>query len=56
MAYYLLMRIIGLDLYFILSFFYRFCRRKSDFIVETGHALSLHGAKSVTKMNFMCPT
>jgi hypothetical protein len=55
------MRITGSDLYFILSFFYRFCRQKSDFIVsdfivETGHALSLHGAKSVTKMNFMCPT
>jgi hypothetical protein len=28
-------------LYFMLSFFYRFCRQKLDFIVETGHALSL---------------
>jgi hypothetical protein len=37
-----LMRITGSDLYFILSFFYRFCRRKLNFNVETGHALSLH--------------
>jgi hypothetical protein len=52
----LLMRITGSDLYFILPFFYRFCPRKSNFIVvETGHALSLHWVKSVTKINFMCP-
>jgi hypothetical protein len=30
---------------FYLRVFYRFCRRKSGFIVETGHALSLRKAQ-----------
>jgi hypothetical protein len=31
----------GFNFMFYLRVFYRFCRRKSGFIVETGHALSL---------------
>jgi hypothetical protein len=39
------MRIIGYEFIFYFVVFYRFCPQKSDFIVETGHALSLHQAQ-----------
>jgi hypothetical protein len=46
---------MGSNLYFILSGFIVFVAEKSGFIVEIGHALSLHRTKFVTKMNFICP-
>jgi hypothetical protein len=49
------MRIMGSNSYLILSFFIGFIAENRFFMVETGHALSLHGAKSVTKMNFIYP-